>query len=74
MTTADKLLVIKTQDRVVGVQEFWVEDDLDSITTSVEELDATNLVQDWVGRVIGHVVGDYRWQRVSLEREYSSFE
>jgi hypothetical protein len=36
MTTPDKLLVIETQDWVVGVEEFRVEDDLDSVGASVE--------------------------------------
>jgi hypothetical protein len=36
MTTPNKLLVVQTQDGVVGVQELGVEDDLDSITGSVE--------------------------------------
>lgn len=74
MTTSDKLLVVETQDRVVRVQEFGVEDDLDTIAGSVEKLDTSDLVQNRVGAVVGHVVGDDRRQRVSLESENSSLE
>lgn len=74
MATSDKLFVIQTQNRVVRVQELWVEDDLHSIARSVEQLDSSDLVQDWVGTVVGHVVGNDRWQRVSLEGEDSSLE
>lgn len=74
MTTSDKLFVIQTQDRVVGVQELGVEDDLDSISRSVEQLDSSDLVQDWVGGIVGHVMSDNRRERVSLERKHSSFE
>jgi hypothetical protein len=58
MTTSDELLVIETKDGIVGVQEFGVEDDLDSVGTSVKELYPSDLVQNGVGGVISHVVGD----------------
>jgi hypothetical protein len=74
VTTSDKLLVIESQDRVVGVQEFRVEDDLDPIRASVEEFNSSNLVQDGVGAVILHVVGDNRGKRASLESKDSSLQ
>lgn len=74
MATADELLVIETQDRVVAVKEIGVEDDLHAVAGAVEELDATELVQHWVGAIVEHVVCDYRRQRVALESEYSSFQ
>jgi hypothetical protein len=74
VTTSDKLLVIETQDRVVGIQEFRVEDDLDSIRASVEEFNSSDLVQDGVGAVILHVVGDDGGKRASLESEDSPLQ
>lgn len=74
MTTSDKLLVVKTQDWVIRVEEFWVEDDLDPIGGSVEQLDPSDLVQDWVIGVIGHVVRHDGWEGVSLQGEDSSLE
>lgn len=56
MTSSNKLLIIQAQNRVVRVQEFRMEDDLNSISRSVEQLNASDLVQDWVVRVVGHVV------------------
>jgi hypothetical protein len=74
VTTSDKLLVIKTQDRVIRVEELWVEDDLDPIGGSVEQLDPSDLIQDWVVGVVGHVVRDDGWEGVSLQGEDSSLE
>ena len=74
MTTPDKLLIVQTQNRVIGVQEFRVEDDLDSVGSPVEELHSSNLVQDRVVCIICHVVCDNGWKGVSLQGEYSSFE
>lgn len=74
MATTDELLVIQTQDWVVRVQEFWVEDDLDSVGASVEELDSSDLVQDRVGAVVLHVVGNDGRKRASLQREDSPFQ
>lgn len=74
MATSDKLLVIQAKDWVVRVQEFWVEDDLDSVGASVEELDSSDLVQDWVGAIVLHVVGDNGRKRASLQREDSPLQ
>ena len=74
MTTSNKLFVIHTQDRVVGVQEFGVEDDLDTVTLLVEQLSPSDLVQDRIVGIILHIVGGDGRQRVSLERKDSSLE
>lgn len=47
---------------------------LDSVSLPVEELDSSDLVQDRVGSVIGHVVGDDGGERVPLEGKDSSLE
>lgn len=74
MTTSDKLLVIQTQDRVVGVKELGVEDNLDPVRGSVEQFDPSDLAEDGIVGVVGHVVrGDGR-ERVSLEGKDSSLE
>jgi len=36
MTTPDKLFVIQTKNRIVGIQEFRMENDLDPIRRPVE--------------------------------------
>ena len=74
MTSSNKLFVIHTQDRVVGVQEFGVEDDLDTVVLLVEQLGPSDLVQDRIVGVVLHVVGGDGRQRVSLERKDSTLE
>lgn len=74
MTTPDKLLVVETQDRVVGVEELGMEDHLDSVGRPVEQLDSTNLVQDRIVRVVGHVVSRDGGKGVTSKGEDSSFE
>jgi hypothetical protein len=74
VTTPDEFLVVETQDRVVRVQELWVENDFDAVRGSVEELDPTDLVQNRVVGIVGHVMGRDRWERVTLERKDSTFE
>ena len=72
MTTTDKLFIVEAENRVVRVEELWVEDDLDPVRGSVKELDTSDLTEDWIVGVVGHVVGrDWR-ERVSLEGEHSS--
>lgn len=74
MATTDKLFVVEAEDGVVGVEEFRVEDDLDSVRRAVEQLNPADLVQDRVVGIVGHVVGRYRRERVSLEGEDSALE
>lgn len=74
MATSHKFFVIKTEDWVVRVQEFRVEDDLDSVGASVEEFHSSDLVQDGVGAVILHVVGNDRGKRASLESKDSPLQ
>lgn len=74
VTAPHKFLIIKSQNRIVGIQEFRMEDDLDSIGASVEQFDPSNLVQDRVGAVVLHVVGDDGGKRAPLESEYSSLQ
>lgn len=51
-----------------------MEDNLDSVRGSVEQLDSSDLIQNWIIGVVSHVVGSDWWERVSLEGEYSSLE
>lgn len=51
-----------------------MEDDLDTIRASVEELDAAQLIQDGIGGVISHVVGDNRGQAVTLQRVHATLQ
>lgn len=74
MASSHKLLVIQSQDRIVTVQEVGVEDDLDSIVRVVEQLDASNLVQNRVISVIRHVVCNNGWQGVPFQGENAAFQ
>jgi hypothetical protein len=74
MAPSHKLLIVQPQDRVIAVQEIWVEDDLDAVAGVVEQLHAPDLVQDRVVGVVGHVVRHNRGQAVALERKDPSFE
>ena len=43
MAPTDKLVVVQQQDRVVGVEELGVEDDLDAVLGLVEQLHPADL-------------------------------
>ena len=74
MAAPHKLLIVHTQDGVVAVQEVRVEDDLHAVRRVVEQLHTTDLVEDRVVGVVGHVVRRYRWQHVALECEDTTLE
>ena len=74
MTTPNEFLVIKTQNWVVGIQEFRMENNLDPISRPVEEFNSSDLVQNGIIGVIGHIVRGDGWERVSLEGKDSSFQ
>lgn len=74
MASPDELFVIERQDRIGGVQELGVEDDLDPIVRPVEELDASDLVEDGIVAVVGHVVSDDGRERVAAEGEDAALE
>jgi len=69
MAASHEFFVVQSQNRIVAVQEVWVEDDLDPVRSVVEQLDATNLIQDRIISVVRHVVGDHWGERVPLERK-----
>jgi hypothetical protein len=74
MTSPDELLVVQPKNRVVGVQELGVEDDLDAVLTPVEQLHPPDLVQDGVVRIVGHVVRRNRREGVAAEGEDATLE
>jgi hypothetical protein len=74
VTSSDEFFVVETENRVVRVQELGVEDDLDSIRVSVEELNSTDLVQDRVVGVVGHVVSHDGRERVATKGEDATLE
>lgn len=74
MATSDKFFIIEAENRVVGVEEVGMEDHFNSVGLTIEQLDATNLVQDGISGIVRHVVGGDRWERVSLESEDATFE
>ena len=67
MTSANKLLVVKTQNRVATVQKVRMEYDFHTIMAVVEQFDTANLVEDWIVGVVGHVMSDNWGKRISLQ-------
>ena len=74
MATPHKLLVIHSEQRVVGAQELRVEDNLYTVLARVEKLDLANLVQDGVLVIVGHVVGNDRGEGIALQCENAALE
>lgn len=74
MGTADEVVIVQRKDWVRRVQELGVENDLDTIRGVVEQLAATELVQDRVLGIVDHVVRHDRRQVVSLHREEPAAE
>ena len=66
---AHEVVVVHRQHRVGRAQELGVEDHLDAVARVVEELDAPQLVEDGVLRVVDHVVRHDGRQAVALHRE-----
>lgn len=56
MATSDKFLVVESKNRIVRVQEIGMEHDLDAVSLIVEQLNASDLIQDRVVVVVRHVV------------------
>ena len=74
MAATDELLVVHTKDWVVAVQEVGMEHHLDAVRRVVEQLNATDLVQDGVIVVVGHVVRCHGRERIALEGEDSTLQ
>lgn len=74
MTSSNEFLVVQSKNGIVGVKEIRVEDDLDSISIPVEELNTTYLAEDGVIEVIGHVMCDDRWKGVALQGKDATLE
>ena len=53
MSAAYEIIVVKRKDGICRVEEFRVENDLDTVGRVIEELDAPDLVQDGVGGIVG---------------------
>ena len=69
MTSPNEFLVVHSKDWVVRVKEVWVEHDLHGVRLRIKELNATDLVQNGVVRIIGHIVSCDGRQGVALEGE-----
>lgn len=69
MATSHEIIVVQGKDRVGGVQELRVENNLDTVRRVVEELNPSDLVQNGVFVVINHVVGNDRGESMSLHGE-----
>ena len=51
-----------------------MEDDFNTIMRMVEELDPTNLAQDRVTGVVGHVMCRYWWESIALESKNTALK
>ena len=67
MASANKLLVVKAQNRVGTVQKIRMENNFHAIAAVIEQFDAANLVEDWIVRVVRHVMSDDRWKGISFQ-------
>ena len=74
VASTNELLIVHAQDGVVAVQEVWVEDDLDAVMRVVEQLDTSNLVENWIVVVIGHVMCRYGREGVALQNKNATFQ
>ena len=66
MGASYEIIIIEREDWIGGIEELGMEDDFDSVGRVIEELHPADLIQYRILRVIGHIVGDYRWKTVSL--------
>lgn len=69
-----EVVVVYREHRVGGVEEFGVEDNLDTVGGLVEELTTANLVKDGVFAVVDHVVSDDWREVVTLHGEETTAE
>ena len=67
MTSTNKLLVVKAQNRVATVQKVRMEYDFHAIVAVVEQFDSANLVEDRIIGVVSHVMSDNRGKRISFQ-------
>ena len=74
MATSYEFLIVQAQNRIIGVQEIRVEDNLHSIIVSIEKLHAANLVQDRIIAIVEHVVCCNSRKRVALKSENTALE
>lgn len=74
VASTNELLVVHAEDGVVAVQEVWMENDLDAVMGVVEQLNASNLVENGIIVVIGHVVCRYGREGVALESKDATFQ
>lgn len=74
MAAPDEFLIIEPKNWVIGVEEVRVEDDLDTVVVTIEQLNASDLVQDRVRRIVRHIVSrDWR-QGVTFQSEDAPFQ
>lgn len=67
MASSHELFIIQSKNRVIRVQEVRMEDNLDTIVVSVEELHSPHLVQNRISAVVRHIVRrDWR-ERIALQ-------
>jgi len=74
MTPSDKFLIVQPQNRIIAIQKVWMEYNLHSIMARIEQLYTPDLVEDWVARVIDHVVRGYGRESVAFEGEDAAFK
>lgn len=72
MRATDEFIVIHGQHGIRRVQEFGMEDDLNTVRRMIEELHTTNLVQDGILVIVHHVMSNNRRQRIALHGKEAS--
>ena len=74
MTSTNKLLVVKAQNRVATVQKVRMEYDFHAIVAVVEQFDSANLIEDRIIGVVGHVMSDNRGKRISFQSKDTTLQ
>lgn len=74
MAPSHEFFIVQSQYGIIAVQKVRMEDDLHAIVRVVEQLDATNLIQNRVVGVVLHVVGHNRRQRIPFQGENPAFQ
>ena len=74
MAASNKVFIVQPEQRIVGAQKLGVKDDFDSIFRTIKQLDASDLIQDRIVGIIGHIMRDDGRKGISLQCKDTAFQ
>jgi hypothetical protein len=74
MTPSHEFLVVQSQNWIIRVQEIGVKDDFHTVVVLIVKLYSSDLTQDWVVRIIHHVMRRNWWEGISFKGIYTPFQ